>query len=73
MLQYDFQAQVYDPEGEYVAYWLSELKRLPKDKRHFPGFSYLKPIVALKYGSTSKQGGQKPGSSRRDQKWRANK
>ncbi|KMT17749.1 hypothetical protein BVRB_2g034990 [Beta vulgaris subsp. vulgaris] len=67
------QAQVYDPEGEYVAYWIPELKRLPKDKRHFPGFSYLKPIVALKYGSTSKQGGQKPGSSRRDQKWRANK
>lgn len=60
------QAQVYDPEGEYVAYWLPELKRLPKDKRHFPGFTYLKPIVPLKYGNTSKQGGQKAGSSRRD-------
>ncbi|KAL2896814.1 Cryptochrome DASH chloroplastic/mitochondrial [Bienertia sinuspersici] len=60
------QAQVYDPEGEYVAYWLQEVKRLPKDKRHFPGFSYLKPIVPLKYGNTSKQGGQKAGTSKRD-------
>uniref|UniRef100_A0A803LYT1 Photolyase/cryptochrome alpha/beta domain-containing protein n=1 Tax=Chenopodium quinoa TaxID=63459 RepID=A0A803LYT1_CHEQI len=60
------QAQVYDPEGEYVAYWLPELRRLPKDKRHFPGFSYLKPIVPLKFGNTGKQGGQKAGPSRRD-------
>ncbi|KNA22388.1 hypothetical protein SOVF_034370 [Spinacia oleracea] len=60
------QAQVYDPEGEYVAYWLPELKRLPKDKRHFPGFSYLKPIVPLKFGNTGKQGGQKAGPSRRE-------
>ncbi|KAJ8452088.1 hypothetical protein Cgig2_016669 [Carnegiea gigantea] len=52
------QAQVYDPDGEYVAYWLPELRRLPKDKQHFPGFSYLKPVVPLKYGNPTKQGGQ---------------
>ncbi|XP_074286827.1 cryptochrome DASH, chloroplastic/mitochondrial [Silene latifolia] len=59
------QAKVYDPEGEYVTYWLPELKRLPKDKRHFPGFAYLKPIVPLKYGNTYKQGSQEAGSSRK--------
>ncbi|KAH9616421.1 hypothetical protein KSS87_023285 [Heliosperma pusillum] len=59
------QAKVYDPEGEYVAYWLPELKRLPKDKRHFPGFAYLKPIVPLKYGNTYKQGNHDAGSSRK--------
>ncbi|CAO2816599.1 unnamed protein product [Amaranthus hypochondriacus] len=58
------QAQVYDPEGEYVAFWLPELKRLPKDKRHFPGFQYIKPIVPLKYGSNSKQGGQRAAPGR---------
>uniref|UniRef100_A0A7C8ZFR1 Deoxyribodipyrimidine photo-lyase n=1 Tax=Opuntia streptacantha TaxID=393608 RepID=A0A7C8ZFR1_OPUST len=52
------QAPVYDPDGEYVAYWLPELRRLPKDKRHFPGFSYLKPVVGLKYGNPANQGGQ---------------
>lgn len=64
MFQFDFQAQVYDPEGEYVAFWLPELKRLPKDKRHFPGFQYIKPIVPLKYGSNSKQGGQRAAPGR---------
>lgn len=59
------QAQVYDPEGKYVAYWLSELHRLPKDKRHFPGFSYLKPVTPLKYGNTSKQGGHNSSNSRK--------
>ncbi|KAL9230453.1 hypothetical protein vseg_005800 [Gypsophila vaccaria] len=59
------QAKVYDPEGEYVAYWLPELKRLPKDKRHSPGFSYLKPIVPLKYGNTSHQGGHNASSSQK--------
>ncbi|GAB2286378.1 Myosin-3 [Dionaea muscipula] len=46
------QSQVYDPDGEYVSYWLPELRRLPKDKRHYPGISYLKPIVSLKFGSS---------------------
>ncbi|KAK9741672.1 hypothetical protein RND81_03G121200 [Saponaria officinalis] len=59
------QAKVYDPEGEYVAYWLPELKRLPKDKRHSPGFSYLKPIVPLKYGNSGHQGGHNATSSRK--------
>ena len=49
-----FQAQNYDPEGEYVAYWLPKLKPLPKEKRNFPGMSYIKPVVALRYGNTKK-------------------
>ncbi|KAK9099752.1 hypothetical protein Scep_023182 [Stephania cephalantha] len=47
------QAQNYDPEGEYVAFWLPELQRLPKEKRHFPGISYTKQVVPLKFGNTS--------------------
>ncbi|KAI3964417.1 hypothetical protein MKX01_028752 [Papaver californicum] len=44
------QAQNYDPEGEYVAYWLPELRKLPKDKRNFPHEkSYIKLIVPLKF------------------------
>ncbi|KAI3909142.1 hypothetical protein MKW98_012879 [Papaver atlanticum] len=44
------QAQNYDPEGEYVAYWLPELRKLPKDKRNFPHEkSYIKQIVPLKF------------------------
>ncbi|RZR94986.1 hypothetical protein BHM03_00023761 [Ensete ventricosum] len=34
------QAKNYDPEGEYVAYWLPELRPLPKERRNFPGQSY---------------------------------
>lgn len=47
------QAQNYDPEGEYVSYWLPELKKLPKNKRNFPGKSYITPIVPLKFGSSN--------------------
>ncbi|KAI3954142.1 hypothetical protein MKW98_017966 [Papaver atlanticum] len=44
------QAQNYDPEGEYVAYWLPEFRKLPKDKRNFPHEkSYIKQIVPLKF------------------------
>ncbi|KAI3995407.1 hypothetical protein MKX01_025617 [Papaver californicum] len=44
------QAQNYDPEGEYVAYWLPELRKLPKDIRNFPHEkSYIKQIVPLKF------------------------
>ncbi|XP_026382955.1 cryptochrome DASH, chloroplastic/mitochondrial-like [Papaver somniferum] len=44
------QAQNYDPEGEYVAYWLPELRKLSKDKRNFPHEkSYIKQIVPLKF------------------------
>ncbi|GAA0185223.1 DNA photolyase [Lithospermum erythrorhizon] len=48
------QAQNYDPEGEYVSYWLPKLGALPKEKRHFPGMSYIKPVVVLRYGNTKK-------------------
>ncbi|RRT57673.1 hypothetical protein B296_00025668 [Ensete ventricosum] len=46
------QAKNYDPEGEYVAYWLPELRPLPKERRNFPGQSYIKQIVPLKFGNT---------------------
>lgn len=49
-----FQAQTYDPEGEYVAYWLPQLRKLPKDKRHFPGNLYIKQIVPLKFGTAGR-------------------
>lgn len=48
-----FQAQTYDPEGEYVAYWLPQLRSLPKDKRNFPGKSYIEQVVPLKFGSST--------------------
>ncbi|KAL7122441.1 hypothetical protein ACP275_01G046300 [Erythranthe tilingii] len=62
------QAQNYDPEGEYVAYWLPQLRALPKEKRHNPGMMlYIKTIVPLKFGNT------KPTSNRtRDDKWKSN-
>ncbi|KAJ1420138.1 Rossmann-like alpha/beta/alpha sandwich fold [Sesbania bispinosa] len=44
------QAQTYDPEGEYVAYWLPRLRTIPKDKRNFPGNLYIRQIVPLKFG-----------------------
>lgn len=48
------QAQTYDPEGEYVAYWLPQLRKFPKEKRNFPGNLYYIPqIVPLKFGSAS--------------------
>ncbi|KAL6501854.1 Myosin-3 [Orobanche gracilis] len=47
------QAQNYDPDGEFVAYWLPKLGALPKEKRHFPGMLYIEPIVALKFGNTA--------------------
>lgn len=48
------QAQNYDPEGEYVAYWLPQLQSLPKDKRHFPRMGYIKQVVPLKFGNAGK-------------------
>ncbi|XP_003522656.3 cryptochrome DASH, chloroplastic/mitochondrial isoform X1 [Glycine max] len=48
------QAQTYDPEGEYVAYWLPQLRKIPKEKRNFPGnLIYIPQIVPLKFGTTS--------------------
>ncbi|KAA0038767.1 cryptochrome DASH [Cucumis melo var. makuwa] len=49
------QAQTYDPEGEYVAYWLPQLRMLPKDKRHFPGkMLYFEQVVPLKFGNAGR-------------------
>ncbi|RCV22036.1 hypothetical protein SEVIR_4G156300v4 [Setaria viridis] len=43
------QAKTYDPEGEYVAYWLPELQSLTKERRNFPGASYIRQIIPLKF------------------------
>ncbi|XP_004501253.1 cryptochrome DASH, chloroplastic/mitochondrial [Cicer arietinum] len=48
------QAQTYDPEGEYVAYWLPQLRIIAKDKRNFPGNLYIRQIVPLKFGTSSR-------------------
>ncbi|KAJ4877573.1 cryptochrome 3 [Raphanus sativus] len=43
--------QNYDPEGEYVAFWVQQLCRLPKEKRHWPGrLMYMDTVVPLKHG-----------------------
>ncbi|KAL3650984.1 Myosin-3 [Castilleja foliolosa] len=57
------QAQNYDPNGEFVSYWLPQLRALPKEKRHFPGMLYIKPIVALKFGNTKSTNNRTTGSS----------
>ncbi|KAF3569220.1 hypothetical protein DY000_02011347 [Brassica cretica] len=45
------QAQNYDPEGEYEAFWVQQLRRLPKEKRHWPGrLMYMDTVVPLKHG-----------------------
>ncbi|XP_078176398.1 cryptochrome 3 isoform X2 [Carex rostrata] len=46
------QAKMYDPDGEYVSYWLPELKILPRDKRNFPGNRYITQIVSLKFDTS---------------------
>jgi len=43
------QAKTYDPEGEYVAYWFTELRSLTKERRNFPGASYIRQTVPLKF------------------------
>ncbi|WVZ21135.1 hypothetical protein V8G54_008457 [Vigna mungo] len=45
------QAQTYDPEGEYVAFWLPQLQKIQKEKRNFPGNMYIPQIVPLKFGT----------------------
>ncbi|KAH0453753.1 hypothetical protein IEQ34_018077 [Dendrobium chrysotoxum] len=47
------QAKTYDPEGEYVSYWLPELQPLPRERRNFPGKSYIKQVVPLKFENTT--------------------
>ncbi|KAL6344764.1 hypothetical protein AAG906_002670 [Vitis piasezkii] len=59
------QAKTYDPEGEYVAFWLPELQALPNDKRNFPGKSYIKQIVPLKFGNITSSGDKDSASARR--------
>lgn len=60
-----FQAKTYDPEGEYVAFWLPELQALPNDKRNFPGKTYIKQIVPLKFGNFTTGGNKDSASARR--------
>ncbi|KAL0312266.1 UNVERIFIED_CONTAM: Cryptochrome DASH, chloroplastic/mitochondrial [Sesamum radiatum] len=71
------QAQNYDSDGEFVAYWLPQLRALPKEKRHFPGMSYIKPIVALKFGNTKAMSNRTtaPGNRRNatEEKWMSRK
>jgi hypothetical protein len=57
----ELQAQTYDPEGEYVVYWLPQLRALPNDKRNFPGKSYIEQVVPLKFNSVGKHHGQSMG------------
>ncbi|XP_021834803.1 cryptochrome DASH, chloroplastic/mitochondrial [Prunus avium] len=52
------QARTYDPEGEYVAYWLPQLESLTKEERNFPGRAYMKQVVPLKFGNTSRHHNQ---------------
>ncbi|XP_010493728.1 PREDICTED: cryptochrome DASH, chloroplastic/mitochondrial [Camelina sativa] len=55
------QAQNYDPEGEYVAFWVQQLRRLSKEKRHSPGrLMYMDTIVPLKHGNGPMAGGSRP-------------
>ncbi|KAL9442746.1 hypothetical protein AB3S75_016172 [Citrus x aurantiifolia] len=58
------QAQNYDPEGEYVAYWLPQLNSLPKERRNFPGGSYIEQIVSLKHGNINQNRNQNDGLTR---------
>ncbi|TXG62384.1 hypothetical protein EZV62_013747 [Acer yangbiense] len=65
------QAQTYDPEGEYVAYWLPQLQGLPKDKRNFPGSSYIEQVVPLKFGNMNPNRYQNRASTGRRTNFRA--
>ncbi|KAG8375306.1 hypothetical protein BUALT_Bualt10G0086600 [Buddleja alternifolia] len=72
------QAQNYDPDGEFVSYWLPQLRALPKEKRHFPGMSYIKPVVPLKFGNTKPTNSRTTTSGTRrvaieENKWRNHK
>ncbi|XP_031276416.1 cryptochrome DASH, chloroplastic/mitochondrial isoform X1 [Pistacia vera] len=67
------QAQTYDPEGEYVAYWLPELQALPKEKRNFPGKSYIEQVVPLKHGKMNSQTSQNTPLTGRRNNFRVNR
>lgn len=64
------QGQVYDPDGEYVAFWLPELRQLPKAKRHSPGNAYIKAVVGLKFGNPNRPISQKSASAMRQSNFR---
>lgn len=55
------QAQNYDPDGEYVAHWLPDIAKLPREMRHFPGKAYITPVVPLKFANTGRSYGQAKG------------
>ncbi|CAN6177245.1 unnamed protein product [Urochloa humidicola] len=59
------QAKTYDPEGEYVAYWLPELRSLAKERRNFPGASYIRQIVPLKFDGGNQKKDQQFNRQRR--------
>ncbi|KAJ0090680.1 hypothetical protein Patl1_12726 [Pistacia atlantica] len=67
------QAQTYDPEGEYAAYWLPELQALPKEKRNFPGKSYIEQVVPLKHGKMNSQTSQNTPLTGRRNNFRVNR
>ncbi|KAL5558282.1 hypothetical protein UlMin_034493 [Ulmus minor] len=60
------QSQTYDPEGEYVSYWLPQLRSLPKERKHFPGKSYINQVVPLKFGSAPRYQNQNKGFAARN-------
>ncbi|CAH9101640.1 unnamed protein product [Cuscuta epithymum] len=58
------QAENYDPEGDFVAYWLPELRAVPKEKRHSPGLLGVQPVVPLRHGRrTSKSNNNRAGAA----------
>ncbi|RLN12620.1 Cryptochrome DASH, chloroplastic/mitochondrial [Panicum miliaceum] len=59
------QAKAYDPEGKYVAYWLRELRSLAKERRNFPGASYIRQIVPLKFDGGNQKKDQQFNRQRR--------
>jgi len=59
------QAKSYNPEGEYVAYWLPELRSLAKERRNFPGASYIRQIVQLKFDGGNQKKDQQFNRQRR--------
>ncbi|KAG2400213.1 Cryptochrome protein [Vigna angularis] len=65
------QAQTYDPEGEYVAYWLPQLHKIQKEKRNFPANMYIPQIVPLKFGTISGNNKDRFGARRinNERKW----
>lgn len=51
------QSQKFDPEGEFLAFWLPELANLPPKQRHFPGagVEFGRPAAIIDYPSARKR------------------